>query len=1021
MAFQFPDPNVTPEFEGDNGITYAWDPVDEKWTIKGFSADLDDRYVNREGGDSMEGPLELTGVDGNLKFGTAGGKVISSDDTELAVINSGGVFYDGNISSERHVVNKGYVDDQIDEVVGLLGGIGSSNKAGVFTWQASGAITAAHWQFEGRTNPDYQYAGLNQINISKTDKAGNTWSVADFPIDEVLRIEDESDGHFLEGHITAAVDGGPASIQVTYTIDEANGTADGDQVISVGENLDHLYVERAGDSMTGDLVMGDNRIQELGEAVDDTDALSLGQAKQLLAEGLSPGEDFYNALAYYTYNTSYPLTLVLRPKGWTGSAPSGQFQFDDASAPVHCGIPGGAGALSSFDPGLHVRITHTSGVMYAEIVSSWHNGGIHLNLTRHYGDDLVDGEEVINFSIQDSIFVERAGDSMTGDLEMQNSKVNFTNMGADRVALQARRAAGEDLTLLDLANASVSPAVSGFYNIKIQGNTFYNGIRIKGGSGAADTLWEVRGGSGEMKFYGGTDYQHNRLKQVGDAVEDDDALTLGQFKQELADFRDDIIADLSFGTWVYSSNNVTPIQTRFYVRGTNGSTNAVNPALVDTLIFNVEDINGSIAPFDRVDVGEMFTLSNSGIVAKYRVTAAPVSSGSQNEGRVISVAFISQSQTFSFFQDQTWNVQLTEFAEITVDALDDTYLRLDTSNDPLESNLTIQTPSFGEGKLTLRGKRDNANNTCATIAFENQDEADAAKIGYITYYNKGTTQKFEFNHDISLPGDVDLSFSNGGAIQHNGGDRIVFNNASNGNEGSGLVVFTRPGNVGRRGITVRGKYVNADGDTVGEGDLLYSYTNSDEDAINYHGKTSGEYNILTRKALTDALAGLEVSSTLEHTPYIANQSGTKTGVNSSTPGKNQVAGFFTGSTADGSKNEYPGNFNSYLKCGIDVVSTQSGSNSYARLPQGHDEAWTGTVTVINKNTGGMLYKNTIKRVQRLEVPDNNGNFSEENAVIRIWVREQGSQYGTKPIYALGNIADWTNISVVIEGYRVSST
>ena len=157
MAFQFPDPNVTPEFEGDNGITYAWDPVDEKWTIKGFSADLDDRYVNREGGDSMEGPLELTGLDGDLKFGTAGGKIVSANDTDLAVVNTSGIFYDGAISVERHLVNKEYVDDQIDEVVGLLGGIGSSNKAGVFTYQASGAITAAHWQFEGRTNPDYQY------------------------------------------------------------------------------------------------------------------------------------------------------------------------------------------------------------------------------------------------------------------------------------------------------------------------------------------------------------------------------------------------------------------------------------------------------------------------------------------------------------------------------------------------------------------------------------------------------------------------------------------------------------------------------------------------------------------------------------------------------------------------------------------------------------------------------------------------------------------------------------------------
>ena len=34
MAFQFPDPNVTPEFTGANGITYSWDATDGKWVVK---------------------------------------------------------------------------------------------------------------------------------------------------------------------------------------------------------------------------------------------------------------------------------------------------------------------------------------------------------------------------------------------------------------------------------------------------------------------------------------------------------------------------------------------------------------------------------------------------------------------------------------------------------------------------------------------------------------------------------------------------------------------------------------------------------------------------------------------------------------------------------------------------------------------------------------------------------------------------------------------------------------------------
>lgn len=56
MAFTFPDPSLTPEFEGDNGITYLWDDVDNKWIVKGFSNDgdiennLTSRIVKTAGG-----------------------------------------------------------------------------------------------------------------------------------------------------------------------------------------------------------------------------------------------------------------------------------------------------------------------------------------------------------------------------------------------------------------------------------------------------------------------------------------------------------------------------------------------------------------------------------------------------------------------------------------------------------------------------------------------------------------------------------------------------------------------------------------------------------------------------------------------------------------------------------------------------------------------------------------------------------------------------------------------------------
>jgi len=68
MAFQFPDPNVTPEFTGANGITYSWDATDGKWVIKRYSADFDDRYVN-ETGDTMTGPLFMEDTNIGLQNG----------------------------------------------------------------------------------------------------------------------------------------------------------------------------------------------------------------------------------------------------------------------------------------------------------------------------------------------------------------------------------------------------------------------------------------------------------------------------------------------------------------------------------------------------------------------------------------------------------------------------------------------------------------------------------------------------------------------------------------------------------------------------------------------------------------------------------------------------------------------------------------------------------------------------------------------------------------------------------------
>ena len=82
MTSQFPDPAVTPEFTGENGITYSWDGNDQKWVIKGFGGDGE--YVSKAG-DDMTGPITVSNP--------------------------------GFITDDDHLVNKGYVDQKILESI----------------------------------------------------------------------------------------------------------------------------------------------------------------------------------------------------------------------------------------------------------------------------------------------------------------------------------------------------------------------------------------------------------------------------------------------------------------------------------------------------------------------------------------------------------------------------------------------------------------------------------------------------------------------------------------------------------------------------------------------------------------------------------------------------------------------------------------------------------------------------------------------------------------------------------------
>ena len=131
------------------------------------------------------------------------------------------------------------------------------------------------------------------------------------------------------------------------------------------------------------------------------------------------------------------------------------------------------------------------------------------------------------------------------------------------------------------------------------------------------------------------------------------------------------------------------------------------------------------------------------------------------------------------------------------------------SGDTMTGELEIKTPDFGEAAITLHGKRDNTNNSTATVAFKNQLDTAEVYAGYLTYRTNGSAAGFfKFNQDVDLNNKVlrqigEIRMQPGGYIGSSTNPRLTFNNASDGKDGDGLLVVPRP-SVPRRGFVIRG-------------------------------------------------------------------------------------------------------------------------------------------------------------------------------------------------------------------------
>ena len=222
-----------------------------------------------------------------------------------------------------------------------------------------------------------------------------------------------------------------------------------------------------------------------------------------------PNEDLYSSIAYIPLINDqiiYPLELIDKGANWTGGGVTSQFMYDYADKPIHVGFKANQVVMPQLDIGLAIRLTHTSGVMYGHIKSAWHSGQVHLNLEDQVGDPFVEGEFVTEIALQDSKFVERAGDTMIGDLKFegtnkvvtrhvdsgQNSNLELKHNGTTRVFV-----GGSSVSVNNSLVVKNNAAEDNDYIFRVEGQ--------QAGDGTGDNILYVQkksSGGDQLRYYG---------------------------------------------------------------------------------------------------------------------------------------------------------------------------------------------------------------------------------------------------------------------------------------------------------------------------------------------------------------------------------------------------------------------------------------------------------------------------------------------------------------------------------------
>ena len=277
----------------------------------------------------------------------------------------------------------------------------------------------------------------------------------------------------------------------------------------------------------------------------------------------------------------------------------------------------GGQAIYAEGPDKKGFVVNKSGVFYDGAYSVDRHVATRKNVEEAIFDDILDQDNT-------NKYVDRTGDSMTGQLEMKGNRIVFNGLPDNSQVIRVNRSAGETVDLLYLAHSG--GAELGYYDVRMTGNTSYNGIRFKGGSGGDVPIFEMRANGQYNIFYSDLRFDGNRIRELGDAVDDTDAVPYGQVKRELSDKFNEYVDTVSFGNYTYTVSN-NPPQGYFAAYTTNGGQTEHTPAAIRQLWISKQNLAGDDIGLDSLSPGDLIRFADGTDLYQFRVNGTPDDQG----------------------------------------------------------------------------------------------------------------------------------------------------------------------------------------------------------------------------------------------------------------------------------------------------------------------------------------------------------------------------------------------------------